>query len=283
MKRSHTITYFLLTLCKAGLSAISKRSRNRLAGHMASILFHNIRFRKELARENLQRAFPEWAESKVNLTLIKVYLFFSQNFIDFISIPRSWDGIKIDVIGEDFLRSATNQGKGIVFITGHFGCWEILGKWLGEYASLFTGVAQRQQNRGADQFFQEQREIPGTKHIFRKEPIEKMYDVLIKNGILGLVSDQDAKKKGVFVKFFGLPASTPKGAALFHINTSAPMVMGVCIKRSFQHYELRFSPVDTSSQDINNITQDYTNILEQHIRANPEQYFWFHRRWKTKP
>ena len=283
MKRSHTITYLLLTLFKAWLSSISKRSRNRLADNMASLLYHHIRLRKELARKNLKRAFPEWSESKVNLTLIKVYVFFSQNFIDFISIPKSWDGIKVDVVGEGFLESAMAQKKGVIFITGHFGCWEILGKWIGEHTPLFTGVAQRQINRGANQFFQEQREIPGTKHIFRKEPIEKMYDVLKKNGILGLVSDQDAKKKGVFVKFFGLPASTPKGAALFHIKTSAPMMIGVCIKKSFKHYEIKLSSVNTSSQNINEVTQAYTSILEKHIRKNPEQYFWFHRRWKTRP
>ena len=148
---------------------------------------------------------------------------------------------------------------------------------------LFTGVAQRQKNRGADKFFQEQREIPGTGHIFRKEPIEKMYDVLDRNGVLGLVSDQDAKKRGVFTDFFGYPASTPKGAALFHIRTSAPMLVGVCIKRAFMNYEIKFLKVNTSSQDIGDITQQYTSTLEKCIRSNPEQYFWFHRRWKTRP
>ena len=144
-------------------------------------------------------------------------------------------------------------------------------------------VALRQKNRGANRFFQEQREIPGTKHIFKKEPIEKMYDVLTQKGILGLVSDQDAKKKGVFVNFFDTPASTPKGAAMFHIRTEAPMVIGVCIRKSPSQYEITMSTIDTSKRDIKQITQAYTSILEKHIREYPEQYFWFHRRWKTQP
>ena len=110
-----------------------------------------------------------------------------------------------------------------------------------------------------------------------------MYDVLNKKGILGLVSDQDAKRKGVFVNFFDTLASTPKGAALFHIRTSAPMIVGVCIKKSFMQYEIKFSTVDTSKKDINQITQAYTSILERYVREYPEQYFWFHRRWKTRP
>ena len=283
MKPAHRATYFLLNLSKSWLSSTSKRSRNKVASYIAGLLFHNLQFRKSLARENIRNAFPKWSELKVDLTLKKTYLFFAKNFIDLVSTPKSWDGIKIKVEGGKLLDSAMAQNKGVILISGHFGCWEILGKWLGEYAHLFTGVALRQKNRGANQFFQEQREIPGTKHIFRKEPIERMYDVLNKKGILGLVSDQDAKRKGVFVNFFDTLASTPKGAALFHIRTSAPMIIGVCIKKSFMQYEIKLSTVDTLKKDINQITQAYTSILERYVREYPEQYFWFHRRWKTRP
>ena len=283
MKYSHKITYHLLVLSKALLSSLSKRARSRLAFQFASLLYHSLQLRRNLASENIKKAFPSWSDSKVNLTLRRTYLFFAQNFIDFISVPSSWDGIIVNVNGEKILEEAMTKDKGGILISGHFGCWEILGKWVGERVPLFTGVAQRQKNKGSNKFFQEQREIPGTRHIFRKEPIEKMYDILNKKGILGLVSDQDAKKKGVFADFFGHPASTPKGAALFHIRTSAPMLVGVCIKRAFMKYEIKFLRVNTSSQSIKNITQHYTSILEKCIRSNPEQYFWFHRRWKTKP
>ena len=144
------------------------------------------------------------------------------------------------------------------------------------------GVAHRQKNAGANRFFQEQRELPGTKHIFRREPLEKMYDVLTQNGILGLVSDQDAKQRGVFVNFFGVPASTPKGAALFHLKSQAPIMLGACVQTGFQRYRIELVPVIASNQNVKDITQAYTTLLEKFIRQSPEQYFWFHRRWKTK-
>jgi len=283
MRISHKATYLMLNLSKSWLSSTSKRTRSKFASQIASLLFYRLEFRKNLARKNIKNAFPRWSELKIDLTLKKTYLFFSQNFIDLVCTPKSWDGIKITINGKRVLDSSIAQNKGVIFISGHFGCWEILGKWLGEYANLFTGVALRQKNRGANRFFQEQREIPGTKHIFKKEPIEKMYDVLTQKGILGLVSDQDAKKKGVFVNFFDTPASTPKGAALFHIRTEAPMVIGVCIRKSPSQYEIKMSTIDTSKRNIKQITQAYTSILEKHIREYPEQYFWFHRRWKTQP
>ena len=184
------------------------------------------------------------------------------------------DGIVVNIKGE--IEEAIEECKGVILISGHFGCWEILGKWVGERCP-YLRCCTATKNRGADKFFQEQ-EIPGTGHIFRKEPIERMYDVLNRNGVLGLVSDQDAKK-GVFTDF-GYSINS-KGAALFHIRTSAPMLVGVCIKRAFMNYEIEFLKVNTHP-DIGDITQQYTSTLEKYV-DQPEQYFWFHRRWKTRP
>ena len=181
------------------------------------------------------------------------------------------------------LQSLLAQKKGVVFISGHFGAWEMLGQWIGKNVPLFVGVAQKQKNRGAHKFFINQREIAGIKHIFRGNSVKLMYNVLSKNGMLGLVSDQDAKKKGVFVDFFGTPASTPKGAALFHINAEAPILLGVCFKENFQKYHIHFKTINTKNKSIKHITQEYTGYLESYIKKYPDQYFWFHRRWKTKP
>ena len=152
MKFSHKSTYYLLILFKTLLSSISKRSRSKLAFQIASILYHNLQLRRDLASENIKKAFPHWSDVKVNLTLRKTYLFFTQNLVDFISVPKSWDGIVVNVKGEGILEEAIEECKGVILISGHFGCWEILGKWVGEKVPLFKGVAQRQKNRGADKF-----------------------------------------------------------------------------------------------------------------------------------
>ena len=171
--------------------------------------------------------------------------------------------------------SPFSSGKGIIMITGHFGSWEVLGKWLGDYAELFVGIAFRQKNIGAHRFFIEQRELSNTKHIFKRESFDKMYDVLKQNGILGLVSDQDAGRRGVFVNFFGIPASTPKGVALFHVNEKSPMIFATCVQEGLLKYKIEFVPISCSEKTIKSITQEYTQILENYIRKHPEQYFWF--------
>ena len=284
MKLSHSISYYSLIAFKKFLSTISARARYKISNQLASLLYNYINIRKNQARTNLKKAFPKWSDKRISFNLKKMYQFFSFNFIQFISVPKSWEKLEIDVVGKNILDSNLAKGQGVIFITGHFGAWEILGKWLGEYTDLFAGIALRQKNKGANQFFQEQRELPGTKQFYKREnSIEIAYKILSRNGILGLVSDQDARKKGVFVNFFESPASTPKGAALFHLNTAAPIMMGVCIQKGFQKYQIRFFTVDTTVQNIEQITQSYTSLLEKCIREKPEQYFWFHKRWKTKP
>ena len=284
MKLSHSISYYSLIVLKKFLSVLPARTRYKISNQLASLLYNYINIRKNQAKTNLKKAFPYWSDRKIHFTLKKMYQFFSFNFIQFISVPKSWEKLEIEVIGRDILDSNLEKGRGVIFITGHFGAWEILGKWLGEYAELFAGIALRQKNKGANQFFQEQRELPGTKQFYKREnSIEIAYEILSSNGVLGLVSDQDARGKGVFVNFFGSSASTPKGAALFHLNTAAPIMMGACTQKGFQKYEIRFFQVDTSIQNVERITQSYTSLLEECIRKNPEQYFWFHKRWKTAP
>ena len=282
MKESHRFTYLILLLLKKWISFLSPKSRYSLAIYLASFFYRNISLRQKLVRENIKKAFPNWGPKKIESTIEKTYQFFFNNFIQFISIPKSWEDIEINVIGKNILDKSMTKGKGIILISGHFGAWEILGKWVAQHVPLFTGIAHKQKNVGANRFFQEQRELPGTKHIFKKEPIKKMYEVLTQNGILGLVSDQDAKQKGVFVNFFGIPASTPKGAAMFHLKTGAPIIIGVCMRTGFQKYQIEFLPVHSLKKDVQSITQAYTTLLESFIKQYPEQYFWFHRRWKTK-
>ena len=283
MKTSHIITFYILQILKKGFSSISAKKRFYIASRIGELFYNYLGTRKEQARVNIKKAFPNLNTDEIEKILKNTYLNFCHNFIEFTSLPVSYKNINLEVKGLKKLQSLLDQKKGIVFITGHFGSWEMLGQWVAENAPLFVGVAQKQKNKGAHKFFINQREIAGIKHIFRGRSVNLMYDVLSKNGILGLVSDQDAKKKGVFVDFFGIPASTPKGAALFHINTGAPLLLGVCFKENFQKYHIHFKTINTNDKNIKCITQEYTDYLESYVKKYPDQYFWFHRRWRTKP
>ena len=282
MKTSHIITSYSLQILKKYFSTISAKQRFYISSRIGSLLYDYLSLRKKEARKNIKNAFPHLKSNQVEKILKNTYLNFCHNFVELVSFPNSYKTIQIKVKGKRILQSFLKQKKGIVFITGHFGSWEILGQWVAKNVPLFVGVAQRQKNRGAHDFFINQRELAGTKHIIKGNSVKLMYKVLSNNGLLGLVSDQDAKKKGVFVDFFGTPASTPKGAALFHINTKAPLLLGICFKQNFKKYHIRFKAINTENKNLKEITQEYTSQLESYIKQYPDQYFWFHRRWKTK-
>ena len=278
----HRITYKILIILSNILKALSARKLHVISQNIASILFNYIPKRKNTALKNLKIAFPNKSDEWINTTLKKCYTFFTYNFIQFLAFPIDNNSIEIEVVGKEYLIKAMNGKRGTILVSAHFGSWEILGHWFGINDYPLVGIAQKQKNKGANLFFEEKRQLSGIKQIYRKSSMDSLYDILNANEILGLVSDQDAKGKGVFVNFFNKPASTHKGAALFHLNTNAPLIFGICVQKNIGKYKVEFIPINPEKKSVEAITQLYTTIIEESIKKYPEQYFWFHNRWKTK-
>jgi len=247
-------------------------------------MFYIIPIRKEQYINNLKIAFPNEEGTWYNSLAKRGYKFFMEQFIQLFAMPKSINVKKIKIIGQELLESTFKKNKGIIFVSGHIGAWEVLSYWVSTNNYPTTLVAAKQKNRGSDKFFIELRGKFGMKHIYRRSPIDDMYDILNNNGALALASDQDARKRGVFVNFFNKKASTPTGAARFYLNNDSPILFAICYKTKKNDYVIEFKSVKTNQKStIESITQSYTSILEEYIRNYPEQYFWFHRRWKTQP
>ena len=282
MSLYYKLTYYILKSFGNILKSLSSKSRYIISQNIASILYNYIPKRKETALNNIRIAFPSKSSAEVDQILKNCYQFFTYNFIQFMAFPPKQDYLKIKVDGRKILNDALKNDKGVILISAHFGVWEILGHWFGVNDYPLRGVAQKQKNRGANKFFEEKRKLSGISQVYRKTNIEMLYDVLHQKEILGLVSDQDAKRKGVFVNFFNKPASTHKGAALFHQRTNAPMIFGVCLQTHFNEYKIKITAIEPKENTVKTITQSYTSALEILVKKYPEQYFWFHKRWKTK-
>ena len=276
------MTYGALSVLSSISKILSARKLHILSQNIASILFNYIPKRKNTALKNLKIAFPDKSDEWINTTLEKCYSFFTYNFLQFLAFPFDPNSIEIEVVGKKYLNNAINENSGTVLVSAHFVSWEILGYWFGINNYPLVGIAQRQKNKGANLFFEEKRQLSGTKQVYRKSSMDSLYEILNANKILGLVSDQDARGKGVFVDFFNKPASTHKGAALFHLNTNASLIFGICVQKNLGKYLVEFIPIIPKKKSTEDITQLYTTIIEQSIKKYPEQYFWFHNRWKTK-
>jgi KDO2-lipid IV(A) lauroyltransferase len=284
MRFSHRITYFSLSVLSKWIGQLSVARRYRLSQRLAGYIYNFIPLRKQIALQNLYRAFPEksrtWRLKQLKLS----YTFQVHAFLFFLAYPFSYHNANIRVVNKSVFTDAYASGRGVILVSGHYGLWELMMAWFGRNGFPFVGVGVQQKNRGAGQFSQELREWSGMQHIYRRRTtIDTMYEVLHQGKVLGLLADQDAKKRGIFVNFFNRPSSTPRGPSLFYQRSAAPLIFATITEEQRNSYVLKFSPVRAKRTDsFESITQEFTNLLENEIRNNPEQYFWFHRRWKTK-
>ena len=284
MKLKYRITYNLLKLLSNLVQSLEPSTQFNYANKFGFVCYHFLKIRQKEARRNISIAFPKLSENKRENILKDTYRFFIYSSMQFLSLPKSITHANISVNGEQYLHEALSKNKGVLLVSGHFGLWELLLGWFGinKYSLLLIG--QKQKNVGVDRFINELRKSNGIKILPRKSSLELMYSALENNDILTLASDQDAKKNGVFINFFGVKASTPKGAALFHLKSKSPIIFVTCHMKNINKYIINIRPVKIPNKsDIESITIAYTSLLENIIKKHPDQYFWFHRRWKTKP
>jgi KDO2-lipid IV(A) lauroyltransferase len=182
-------------------------------------------------------------------------------------------------------KAVLNSCDGGIIMTGHLGNWEAFLPAFGLNGHPFVVVTQTQKSKGSQKFFNKIRSFPNISLIPRTGGRKQMLQVLDEYKFLGLASDQNAGKHGIKIPFFGKPASIPKGAALFHIKTGMPIIVGFCILSSDLKYKLQLRKLDIESIPDNKedavlkIHTEYSQLLENEIKKHPEQYFWFHRKW----
>ncbi len=191
----------------------------------------------------------------------------------------------VTIEGQENLAQALSHGRGAILATAHCGNWELLGAALALKGFPLIGVAQKQANLAMDRFINEQRVLSGMQVTYKSDVLE-MVRLLSKGKVIGLLMDQDAHENGIFVDFFGRPASTPQGAAALARLKDSPIVPAL-ISRQGQKHTITIMPMQwiakskNKQQDITEMTQQLTAIIERHIRKYPHEWFWLHNRWKT--
>lgn len=190
--------------------------------------------------------------------------------------------------GGDALSDALDQGKGVVLLGGHLGNWELGAATIASSGFPLDAVARRQNNPLFDRAILDARTRFGVRCIARDNATRPSLESLRANRILTLVADQDARAFGIFVPFFGRPASTMRGPAVFKLRTGAPMFFMEPVRQPDGRLRVRvlpvpFEPSGDAEADTWEITALYARALERAVRAVPDQYLWHHRRWKTPP
>lgn len=194
------------------------------------------------------------------------------------------------VDGEENLRVPYERGKGVVALTGHIGCWELLAAYFSEKGYRVSVIARELNDRRLNDMLVDMRRRHGIVSIPRGANAVAGYRVLRRGGILGMLIDQDIDVDGVFVPFFGVPAHTARGAAVFALRSGAPIVpLGIHLQPDGWHRitvlpALELPPAGPSEQArIDELTGRCSEAIEKLIRIYPQQWVWFHDRWRKRP
>ena len=260
---------------------------------LGKIIPYFARKELKLAVRHLTIAFGSEKEEKEILRLAhETFRQIAMNFVDTvrIRIMSHDDVIKVCVPHHfDRLRDAMKKGHGVIVLASHTGCWEFSGAYLAVKGIPLSAVVRRLYDPRFEDMLIETREYTGIYVISRGEGTRDIVRVLKKGDVVGILVDQDTKVKGVFVDFFGRHAHTATAPALLSLRYNSPIIPVLTYRdKEHRHHVCIGEPVTIEStgdieQDIIEITAKCSRVTEQFIREHPEQWVWFHERWKTKP
>jgi Kdo2-lipid IVA lauroyltransferase/acyltransferase len=247
--------------------------------------------RKKLVIQNLKSSFPEnsagWYRDTANACLthfatVVLELLWLRN------IDQEFINDRVSIQGFDVLERLASQGRGMIAVGCHFGNWELMGAVVSGLGIPISYIVKKMHNPVVDELINELRMVHDVRIIYTKES-RKLLKTFRDGRVVAILSDQDARKRGVFVPFFNRSASTPKGAAAYALRLGIPLVLAHSKRESGGRYNLEFMEIKIESHwqadedGIRELTARFTEIFEDRIRKTPEQWFWMHRRWKTKP
>jgi Kdo2-lipid IVA lauroyltransferase/acyltransferase len=249
---------------------------------------------RRVGMKNLAMAFPEKSRRERKKILRGVFTSFGRQAAEVCLFPRyTIENVSKVVVYDGFenFERAFAQGKGVLFLTGHLGGWEI-----SAFAHSLEGhplhvVMRPLDNVYLDRLTREYRTMHGNSMVDKDDFVRGLLSAMKAGEMVGILMDTNmTPPQGVFVDFFGIPACTASGLARIALRTDAAVVPGFTIWDSaLRKYRLRFDPpvklVRTGDDDADAIanTAAFTKIIEDYVRKYPDQWLWVHRRWKTRP
>ncbi len=288
----HKAEYALARTLERTVSTLPEHASD-VFGRNIGRLIHGLRLRAEVVRENLRLAFPDEDEGWYSRTTSAAYQHLGREAVAMLRMSKLGEGDVIErtlATGWEEMEELRSLGRGVLLVTGHYGNWEIAAAAVAARGVPIAAIVRRQGNRLVDERLQELRRKLGVETIYQGDAPSRVPRILRANGVVGIVGDQDARRSGIFVPFFGRPASTHRGPALFAMRLGAPVL--ACIARRLPGDDVRYELIgekvdvvrtDDLDRDVRVLTAELASRLERQVRLDPAQYFWFHRRWKTRP
>jgi len=271
------------------------RSAARFVGATFAAMAYAVRARlRRAAMFNLRLAFPDWTDAQRRRAIrgmVRQIGWMAGEFSQFPKYTRERIEEIVVVDGFDHFDAARRRGKGVLFLTGHMSAWELAPFAQALYGYPLHFLVRPIANGRVDALINSYRCRSGNQPIEKNRSARAILRILADGGTVGVLADHNTDlEESVFVDFFGVSASTTSGLARIALRTGAAVVPGFLFWDEVrQKYCLQFQPAvellrtGNEEADVVENTARFTRVIEDFVRAHPDQWLWVHRRWKTRP
>jgi KDO2-lipid IV(A) lauroyltransferase len=277
------------------LLGLMPRSMSRAFAIGLGRVVYLLHFRlREVGMRNLAKGLPEKSEAERASILRGVFTSLGRQLAELCQFPRYTTENIDEVVVYDGLENyerAYARGKGVLFLTAHFGGWELSAFAHSLHGHWLHIVMRPMDNPYLDRMIEHYRTMHGNKTVAKDDFVRGLLAAMKAGETVGILMDTNmTPPQGVFVDFFGIKACTASGLARIALRTDAAVLPGFTIwDEALGKYRLRFDPAvelvrsgDLEADIVAN-TQKFTKVIEDYVRKYPDQWLWVHRRWKTRP
>jgi KDO2-lipid IV(A) lauroyltransferase len=286
------LQYVAVRLVTAAMEAMPVPVARRAARALALLVATVDAKHRRVALRNVMASFPGMSEKAGEAFVRRVYLHLADMLVEVLFshrlIRRSTVGRYMTGRGLEHFDRALRDGRGALLIIGHQGNWEVIGTAVTLMGYPLHAIARPLDNPYLDRYLNRFRTGTGQGVASKYDVLRQIGDLLKRNKIVIFLADQDARRHGLFVPFFGRPASTFKAPAVMALRHGAPLLIADLYRTGFMRQEGELYRIDVPAglegdDAVRHLVGAYTRMLETFIRRHPEQYLWLHRRWKTRP
>ncbi len=290
---SHRFEYAGTRAVVGLLRLLGWRGASWVGGRIGRLAYKPIGIRRGVVERQIAAAFPDLSTAQVEDLSARSYESLGRTSIETAIMPGTSREQILErverVEGWDHVERGLAAGKGIILVTGHLGNWEFGGAYFAARGVPIDVVARGMANPIFEAYVGRTRRKIGMEVIHDKDAVRRTPRALRENRCVAFVSDHDALGlASTFVPFFGRPAKTPRGPAVFALRFEVPVLFVAIVRESNGKYAVLIDPVPVQptgdrEADVDAIVLTYTEMLEAYVRRYPAQYFWQHRRWRRQP
>ena len=275
------------------LQKLSWERAGRIGARIGALGYRPLRIRRGIVERQIAAAFPDRTQAEVQSIARAAYEHLGRSALETALVPSlGKDGV-LQVFegcdGWDAVEEALAAGRGIIFVTGHLGNWELAAAYAAARGVSLDAIVRGMANKQFDAYLNSTRSALGMTVVHDADAVRRTPRSLRDNRGVAFVADQGVKGlASTYVNFFGRPAKTPRGPAVFALRLDVPILFGTAIRMPSGKYRMMFEPIPVTTtgdreKDVDTIVATYTSVLEKWVRKYPEQYFWHHRRWRRQP